>query len=196
MNWILSSLKFLSSMFHQTLKHFSVFNRGKNLHHNNFSQLSIYSRNWWHNNYKGVLIFQFQVSRFSSYGSFVVVGALIFTDNLKIQCCLSNVVIDDNSIITIDFVPFSLLKCYVNGSKWPLMIAKCYGMFFHNPFSTSIMDKYPQCNHEIMCRKQTFCSLMNIFAMNTIKHNILKSNIKAWSKYKMPNIHHKHTILC
>jgi hypothetical protein len=64
-----------------------------------------------------VLIFQFQVNGFYLDGSFIVVGALIFIDNLKIQCWLYNVVIDNNSIITIDFVLFSLLKCYVDGSK-------------------------------------------------------------------------------
>jgi hypothetical protein len=59
----------------------------------------------------------------------------------------------NNSIITIGFVPFSLLKCYVNGSKWPLMIAKCYGIFFHNPFQLVLRINDPQCNHEIKCRK-------------------------------------------
>jgi hypothetical protein len=140
-------------MFHQNIKTFFVFNKAKNLHHNNLMQISIYLRNWWHNNYKDVLIFQLQVNGFSSYGSFIVVGVLIFIDNLKIQCCLSSVVTNNNSIITIDFVPFSLLKCYVDGSKWPLMIAKCYGIFFHNLFHLVLGINGPQCNHEIMCKK-------------------------------------------
>jgi hypothetical protein len=88
-----SCLKFISSMFHQNIKTFFVFNKTKNLHHNHFSQILIYSRNWLCNNYKAMLIFQFQVSGFSSYGSFIIIGALIFIDNLKIQCCLSSVII-------------------------------------------------------------------------------------------------------